>query len=91
MLHGVLVASACCMRYLLVASVCCMLQERTNDSLQVMGTRLSAEINEKLAAHAPHGPRRPVSALSFVGHSLGNLIIRAALQTPEVGGAKMNK
>jgi len=51
-------------------------QSDTYNDLQVMGERLAVEVVEFLGNHPE--PAR----LSFVGHSIGNLIVRAALLHP---------
>ncbi|GLI64796.1 hypothetical protein VaNZ11_008202 [Volvox africanus] len=54
----------------------------THDSLQEMGKRLAIEMAEFLAPFA-HSTRRPLRKITLVGHSIGNLILRAALTQPE--------
>ncbi|KAG2493863.1 hypothetical protein HYH03_008079 [Edaphochlamys debaryana] len=54
----------------------------THDSLQDMGRRLAVEMAEFLAPFA-RSTRRPLRKISLVGHSIGNLILRAALTQPE--------
>eukprot|EP00198_Chlamydomonas_reinhardtii_P007857 XP_001697194.1 predicted protein [Chlamydomonas reinhardtii] len=55
----------------------------THDSLQEMGKRLAVEMAEVLAPFA-RSTRRPLRKITLVGHSIGNLILRAALTQPEV-------
>jgi len=50
----------------------------TNDGLLVCGARLAAEVHEYLGARFPDGDSEPLR-LVLVGHSLGGLILRAAL------------
>lgn len=57
---------------------------RTQDSLQAMGERLAAEVCDRLDVLSLAGQKRPLAALSFVGHSLGTLITRAALASPRM-------
>ena len=54
---------------------------KTLDSLEGMGLRLAEEVAEFLTQFHDQSVRRRkvLSKLSFVGHSMGNLIIRAAL------------
>lgn len=59
-------------------------QGKTHESLQAMGDRLATEVVERLEIHNMTGHRRPLAALSFVGHSLGTLVVRAALATSQV-------
>eukprot|EP00967_Tisochrysis_lutea_P016076 scaffold18134_cov29-Tisochrysis_lutea.AAC.2 len=47
-----------------------------------MGERLAAEVCDRLDVLSLAGQKRPLAALSFVGHSLGTLITRAALASP---------
>ncbi|GLC77336.1 hypothetical protein PLESTF_001921500 [Pleodorina starrii] len=54
----------------------------THDSLQEMGKRLAAEMAEFLAPFS-RSTRRPLKKITLVGHSIGNLILRAALTQPE--------
>ncbi|GIL64123.1 hypothetical protein Vafri_18075 [Volvox africanus] len=54
----------------------------THDSLQEMGKRLAIEMAEFLAPFA-RSTRRPLRKITLVGHSIGNLILRAALTQPE--------
>ncbi|KAL0029608.1 hypothetical protein WJX79_007819 [Trebouxia sp. C0005] len=56
-------------------------QDRTADGLQTMGHRLAAEVAQYLQDFET-GKQRRLDKLSFVGHSIGNLIIRAALTEP---------
>ena len=49
-------------------------QDCTDDDISIMGKRLGAEVNKFLKQHDQH-----LSRLSFVGFSLGGLVIRAAL------------
>ncbi|KAL0053468.1 hypothetical protein WJX82_006088 [Trebouxia sp. C0006] len=56
-------------------------QDRTADGLQTMGHRLAAEVAQYLQDFE-NGKQRRLDKLSFVGHSIGNLIIRAALTEP---------
>ena len=58
-------------------------QESTSDSLQDMVLRLAKEVADFLKPHAGSS-RRPLTALSFVAHSLGNVILRVALTCPEL-------
>ncbi|GAX79423.1 hypothetical protein CEUSTIGMA_g6864.t1 [Chlamydomonas eustigma] len=58
-------------------------EENTSESLQEMGSKLACEVADYLKPHAS-STRRPLVALSFVGHSLGNLIIRSALTCQEL-------
>lgn len=58
-------------------------EEGTGDSLEVQGNRLAAEVAETLLPFVTKS-RRPLVAISFVGHSMGNLIVRSALQCPEL-------
>lgn len=48
-----------------------------------MGSRLAKEVAEFLKPHAGSS-RHPLTALSFVAHSLGNVILRVALASPEL-------
>lgn len=57
----------------------------TAGSLADAGVRLAKEVSEWLAPFTSPGARRPLATLSFVGHSLGCLITRAALASREVG------
>ncbi|MEW5300024.1 MAG: hypothetical protein WDW36_002987 [Sanguina aurantia] len=57
-------------------------ENRMQDSLQVMGQRLALELAEFLAPLSPPTSARAVTRLSFVGHSIGNLILRSALLHP---------
>lgn len=50
---------------------------------QDMGSRLAKEVAGLLVPYIT-SCRRPLSALSFVCHSMGNLIMRAALTCPEM-------
>ena len=59
-------------------------QGKTHESLQAMGERLATEVCAKLAPLTKQGHRRPLCALSFVGHSLGTLIVRSALASSQV-------
>lgn len=61
-------------------------EDRTLDSLAEMGARLADEVASVLGSmfgqgrqHATKWSAGPLEKISFVGHSLGNLIIRAAL------------
>lgn len=62
-------------------------EDRTLDSLAEMGARLADEVAGALGSLFGHGRQHatkwsaagPLEKISFVGHSLGNLIIRAAL------------
>ncbi|KAL0033798.1 hypothetical protein WJX77_005511 [Trebouxia sp. C0004] len=56
-------------------------QDRTAEGLQTMGHRLAAEVAQYLQGFE-NGKQRRLDKLSFVGHSIGNLIIRAALTEP---------
>ncbi|KAG1675903.1 hypothetical protein FOA52_001560 [Chlamydomonas sp. UWO 241] len=58
-------------------------ENNTGDSIQDMGARLAKEVSELCTPYISSS-RRPLSALSFVGHSMGNLIMRAALTCPEM-------
>mmetsp|Transcript_9475 Transcript_9475/g.20188 ORF Transcript_9475/g.20188 Transcript_9475/m.20188 type:complete len:500 (-) Transcript_9475:223-1722(-) len=58
-------------------------ENNTHDSLQDLGARLAREVVEYLQPFAA-SQRRPLRHLSFVGHSIGNLILRSALATPEL-------
>ncbi|KAG1671019.1 hypothetical protein FOA52_014263 [Chlamydomonas sp. UWO 241] len=55
----------------------------TSDSIETMGARLAAEVAAQLRPHV-RSRRRPLAALSFVGHSIGNLILRSALTCSEL-------
>ena len=59
---------------------------KTLDSLEGMGVRLAEEVAEFLAQFHDQSVRRRkvLSKLSFVGHSMGNLIIRAALTNAQL-------
>ncbi|KAJ9514506.1 hypothetical protein QJQ45_016249, partial [Haematococcus lacustris] len=57
----------------------------THDSLEAMGERLAQELSSWLLPWLRPGCRRPLSHLSFVGHSMGCLIIRYALAHPKAG------
>lgn len=48
-----------------------------------MGARLAQEVADLVRPYMSSS-RRPASALSFVGHSIGNLILRAALLHPSL-------
>ena len=48
-----------------------------------MGSRLAKEVAEFLKPHAGSS-RCPLTALSFVAHSLGNVILRVALTSSEL-------
>eukprot|EP01062_Namystynia_karyoxenos_P013530 TRINITY_DN14880_c0_g1_i1.p1 TRINITY_DN14880_c0_g1~~TRINITY_DN14880_c0_g1_i1.p1 ORF type:complete len:912 (+),score=184.61 TRINITY_DN14880_c0_g1_i1:88-2823(+) len=54
------------------------LDKRTDESITVLGNALAAEVLGLLREH----PVGHVTRLSFIGHSMGNLVIRAALQDP---------
>ncbi len=58
-------------------------EDNTGDSLQELGSRLAHEVADQLRPHAGSS-RRPLAALSFVGHSLGNVILRVALTCQEL-------
>jgi pimeloyl-ACP methyl ester carboxylesterase len=62
--------------------LCPTLQKNTHDSIGELGLRLAQEVAE-LMSSLSHKSRKVVR-LSFVGHSLGTLIIRAALTRPEM-------
>eukprot|EP00798_Chlamydomonas_sp_ICE-L_P027133 gene27133-2362_t len=55
----------------------------THDSLQDMGQRLAKEVVDFLAPFQ-RSVHRPLTRLSFIGHSIGNLILRTALTLPEM-------
>lgn len=55
-----------------------------HDSLQVMGQRLALELAEFLAPLSSPTSPRTLTRLSFVGHSIGNLILRSALLHPDL-------
>ncbi|KAK3288739.1 hypothetical protein CYMTET_3800 [Cymbomonas tetramitiformis] len=59
-------------------------QDRTYDDLAEQGHRLACEVVEQLEVwfgeESPHN--RHLDKLSFVGHSIGNLIIRSCLADP---------
>lgn len=61
-------------------------QDLTFDPIEDMGFRLASEVSEFLenafGKPALTRGRSPLARLSFVGHSLGNLIIRSALTQP---------
>ena len=61
----------------------CNLQNNTHDSLQDMGKRLAAEVADHLGP-VLRSTRRPLTRVSFACHSIGNLIMRAALSMPEM-------
>lgn len=63
-------------------------QNATNGSVAEMGARLAREVSEWLAPFTSSSARRPMASLSFVGHSMGCLITRAALAHPLVGGGE---
>ncbi len=56
-------------------------QNNTGDSLQDMGARLADEVVNLIEPFATSS-RRPLTSISFVGHSIGNLILRSALTHP---------
>lgn len=51
-------------------------EQKTSGDIQEMGERLSLEVRQHLQSQ---GLEHRVSRISFVGHSLGGVIIRAAL------------
>jgi len=51
----------------------------TDDSIEAMGARLAQELDQFLNLHVRRRPSRQLGRLSFVGHSLGGLIVRSAL------------
>jgi len=52
-------------------------EERTNERLETMGENLATEVNEFIQNNVR--PTSGLSRLSFIGHSIGGLIVRAAL------------
>jgi hypothetical protein len=67
-------------------------EDNTENEIEHMGEKLANEvrsyINDLLAASSMQGPR--LGRLSFIGHSLGGLIIRAALPHLEEFSSKMH-
>lgn len=58
-------------------------QNKMHDTIQVMGQRLALELVEFITP-LTLSTSRTVTRLSFVGHSIGNLILRSALMQPNV-------
>jgi pimeloyl-ACP methyl ester carboxylesterase len=54
----------------------CSNEDRTDDDIMVMGQRLANEVKGYINEWVPE---KGLGRLSFVGHSMGGLIIRAAL------------
>lgn len=52
---------------------------KTFDDLSEMGSRLAQEVNAYVSSKYKTGSAHPLRAISFVGHSIGNIITRAAV------------
>ena len=68
-------------------------EEKTHGDFREMGQRLAHEVvsffKRKMDKHAKYGRLKNVK-LSFVGHSIGNVIIRAALAGKMLLGISIN-
>ena len=59
-------------------------QEKTFDSFEVQGKRLATEIREYIGWTFEDNPGIHLERLSFIGHSIGNIVIRSALMQPDL-------
>ena len=57
-------------------------EKRTDGNIEIMGQRLAKEVHKKIGDI--NKSESPLTRLSFVGHSLGSVIVRSALSTPDL-------